>query len=176
MTVELEFRPDPREAAAAQATDPQVLFEETLLLVPVRFSVDGHDLLPIRSSATTVWSVDRSGTATPSEPIDLPAWTEQPLIGLMGQLRRAVAAAQRSGRAQVYLAELPDLIVTVREGSRLEVMSPIGKTTVVAPVTEFTDAIADFQEAVRAWLQQQAPQLMAHPSWAEWFPSPRSVG
>ena len=49
MTVELRFKPDPRQAAEALSTDTAALFDETLLLVPVRFTVNGLDVLPIRS-------------------------------------------------------------------------------------------------------------------------------
>jgi hypothetical protein len=172
MPVELEFQPDPQEASAASATDSPGLFGETLLVVPVRFRVDGHDLLPIRPRSTTTWSVDPSGTASPNEPILLEHWTQQPLLGFMCGLRQAIEAAERSGQSRCYLIDDRDLVLTLRDGSQLEVMSPSGTASAVAPIREFRDAVAHFEQSVHHWLTEQAPHLMRHPSWAEWFPTP----
>lgn len=170
MPVELEFQPDPHEASAASATDSAGLFGETLLVVPVRFRVDGHDLLPIRPRSTTIWSVDSSGTASPNEPVLLEHWTQQPLLGFMCGLRQAIEAAERSGLSRCYLIEDWDLVLTLLDGSQLEATSPSGSTVAVAPVREFHDAVARFERSVHDWLMEQAPHLTRHPSWAEWFP------
>jgi hypothetical protein len=116
MTVELDFQPDPSEAAVASATDRAGLFGETLLIVPVRFRVDGHDMLPIRLAPTTVWSVDASGTASPDEPVELESWTQQPLVGFMLGLRHAIDEAQHSGHSRCYLIEDRDLLLTLQIG------------------------------------------------------------
>lgn len=170
MSVELEFRPDPREASAASATASAGLFDETLLVVPVRFKVDGHDMLPIRLSSTTIWSVDPSGTATPNEPVELEEWTRQPLLGFLRGLRQAIEAAQRSGHSRCYLIQERDLILMLQDRSHLAVTSPSRTTTAVAPIHEFTDAVGLFEKNVRDWVARQAPHLRTHPSWAEWFP------
>ena len=172
MPVELEFQPDPHEASAASATDSVGLFRETLLVVPVRFRVDGHDLLPIRPRSTTIWSVDPSGIASPNEPVLLEHWAQQPLLGFMCGLRQAIEAAERSGHSRCYLIEDRDLVLTMRDGSQLEVTSPSGTTSAVAPIREFRDAVARFEQSVHQWLTEQAPHLMRHPSWAEWFLPP----
>ena len=172
MSVELEFQADEREASVASAADSPGLFEETLLVVPVRFRVNGHDMLPIMPLSTTIWSVGLSGTATPTEPVELEHWTGQPILGFLQGLRDAIEQARRSGQSRCYLIEDWDLVFTLREGSHLEVMSPSRTTTAVAPVHEFTDAVSRFGKNVHDWLMQQAPHLMRHPSWAEWFPSP----
>lgn len=173
MPVELEFQPDPHEASAASATDSAGLFGETQLVVPVRFRVNGHDLIPIMPWSTTIWSVDPSGTASPNEPVLLDNWTHQPLLGFMCGLREAIEAAERSGHSRCYLIEDWDLVLTLRDdGSQLEVTSPSGTTSAVAPVREFHEAVARFERSVHQWLTEQAPHLMRHPSWAEWFPAP----
>jgi hypothetical protein len=173
MPVELEFQPDPHEASAASATDASGLFAETLLVLPVRFRVDGHALLPIRPRSTTIWSVDPSGIARPNEPVLLDQWAQQPLLGFMSGLRQAIEAAERSGHSRCYLVEDRDLVLTLRDGSLLEVTSPGGTTSAVAPIREFRDAIARFELSVHDWLTEQAPHLMRHPSWTEWFPTPQ---
>jgi len=172
MSVELEFQPDPREASAASASDSAALFEETLLVVPVRFRVDGHDVLPLRSSLTSIWSVDPRGTATRDEPVVLENWTREPLLGFLCGLRQAIEVAERSGHSRCYLIEDRDLIFTLRDWSQLAVTSPSGTTTAVALVHEFTDAVGRFEQNVHDWLMGQAPHLVRHPSWAEWFPPP----
>jgi hypothetical protein len=169
VSVELEFQPDPHEASAASATDSAGLFEETLLLVGVRFRVDGDDVLPIRPWSTTIYSVDSIGTATPNEPVVLANWTQQPLLGFLCGLREAIEAAVRSGHSRCYLTEDRDLTFTLRDRSQLEVTAPNG-TIAVAPVHEFTEAVGHFEQNVHDWLMGQAPHLVSHPSWAEWFP------
>lgn len=170
MSVDLEFQPDLREASAALATDAAALFEETLLVVPVRFRVDGHDMLPMRSRLTTIWSVDPSGTAVSNEPVELEHWARQPLLGFLVRLRQAIESAQRSGHSRCYLIEDRSLTLKLLDRSQLAVTSPSGTTTAVAPLHEFTDAIGRFQWDVQGWLEAQAPHVVGHPSWAEWFP------
>ena len=172
MPVELDFQPDPREASAASAADSAALFGETLLVVPVRFRVEGRDVLPISPLSTTTWSVDPSGTATPKEPVVFEHWTRQPLLGFMSGLRQAIEAAVRSGQSRCYLIEDRDLVFTLRDQSRLEVTSPSRTTTAVAPIHEFTDAFRRFEKNIHDWLMGEAPHLTRHRSWAEWFPPP----
>lgn len=169
MSVELRFRPDPREASAARATDDAGLFEETALIVPVRFTVNGHDILPIRRTPAIVWIVDPGGTAAPSEPIELDSWPQQPLVGFLVGLRKAIAVAQRSGHSTCWLAGARDLTFTLMPRSRLAVTDPSGAVTERALVREFADAIARFETDARSWLQEDAPHLTAHPSWSDWF-------
>ena len=119
---------------------------------------------------TTIWSVDAIGTAAPIEPVELEYWTPQPILGFLVGLRHAIDEAQRSGQSRCYLIERPDLTFKLRDGSRLEVTSPNGTTTAIAPVDEFVEAIELFEQDIRAWLEGRAPQLVRHPSWAEWFP------
>jgi hypothetical protein len=97
-------------------------------------------------------------------------WTQQPVVGFLRGLRQAIEEAQRSGQSRCYLIEQRDLTFKLRDGSRLAVTSPSGTTTAVAPIHEFTDAIGRFEKDVQGWLEECAPQLTAHPSWAEWFP------
>ena len=174
MSVELEFQPDSRVASDASAGDPAALFEQTLLVVPVRLRVGGQDMLAIGRSSTTAWSVNPSGTAAPTEPVEFETWTEEPLLGFLCRLRDAVAAAQRSGRAHCYLIQDRDLTLTLRQRSHLAVTSPTGTVTAVAPLHEFIDEIGRFEGSVREWLEAEAPQLVRHPSWPEWFPEGRS--
>ena len=99
---------------------------------------------------------------------------EQPLVGFLVGLRQAVAEAQRWGHSGCYLIDDWELTFKLRDQSHLEVTSPRGIVTAAAPIDEFTDAIDGFEKMVRAWLEERAPQLLAHPSWSEWFPTPDS--
>jgi hypothetical protein len=173
MSVELDFQPEPRAAAEALATDPAELFTETLLLVRVRFRVDGVDLLPPSRLPVTIWSVDQRGIATGSEPVVEDHWPWQPVIGLLLGLERAVEDAQRTGVSRCYLTEQSDLVFTRRPVSMLEVASQGGATVAAAQIDEFTAAITGFREAVRTWLEGQAPHLATHPAWGDWFPGRR---
>ena len=171
MSVELRIQPDAREAAAATATDRAALFEETVLFVPVRFAVNGHDMLPIRWTPTIVWTVDATGAAAPNEPVDLDYWPRRPLVGFLVGLRLAIGSAQRSGHANCYLTEMRDLTFRLMPNSRLAVTDPMGAVTQSAPVREFADAIARLESDARSWLERDAPHLLAHPSWPDWFPA-----
>jgi hypothetical protein len=173
MSVELDFQPEPRAAAEALATHPPELFTETLLRVRVRFRVDGQDLLASRRLPVTFWSVDTRGIATGSEPVVEDQWTWQPVIGLLLGLERAVEEAQRTGASRCYLTEQSALVFRRRSASILEVASGGGATVAAAEFDDFTAAIAGFREAVRTWLEGQAPHLATHPAWAHWFPGRR---
>ena len=174
MSVELDFQPEPHAAAEALATDPPELVGETLLLVRVRFRVDGRDMLPVSRVRVTVWSVDQRGVATGSGPVIEDVWSSQPVIGLLLGLERAVEDAQRSGASRCYLTELPALVFSLRSTSILEVASLGGTIVAAAPIEEFTAAVSGFREAVRTWLEGQAAHLATHPAWGDWFP-PRPV-
>jgi hypothetical protein len=171
MSVELDFQPEPQAAAEALATDPAELFSATLLLVRVRFRIDGRDMLPVRRLPVTGWSVDQRGVATGSEPVVEDHWPWQPVIGLLLGLERAVQDAQRSGVSRCYLPEEPALVFSRRSASILEVASLGGTIVAAAPIEEFTATISGFREAVRTWLERQAPHLATHPAWGDWFPS-----
>lgn len=171
MSVDLEFQQSVREASVASATDPAALFEETVLIVPIRFRVNGRDMLPIKTTSTTVWSVDPNGTAS-DKSIEVDSWKTQPLVGFLVRIRRAIAETKRSGQSRCYLIDDADLTFKLHGQSELEVTSPRATVTAVAPIDEFTDAIDGFEKDVRAWLEESAPQLVGHPWWAEWFPAP----
>ncbi len=170
MTVEIEFLPDQREADLAEATDPVELFGETLLLVRVRFRVDGQDVIPLVRATVDRWVVDEAGVADRSEPTSEEIWRQQPLIGLLTGLERAVREASQRGSSTCYLIESADLTFVRRGGAALAVTSPDRTRTAIAAVDEFTGALATFRGAARSWLEEAAPQLAAHLSWVEWFP------
>jgi hypothetical protein len=94
------------------------------------------------------------------------------VIGLLLGLEQAVEDAQRSGVSRCHLIEESDLVFTRRPASILEVASSGGATVAAASIDEFTGAVAGFREAVRTWLEAEAPHLASHPAWVEWFPSP----
>lgn len=170
MSVELDFQPEPRAAAEALATDPAELLTETLLLVRVRFPIDGQDLLPLTRLPVTIWSVDQRGIATGSGPVVQTDWPWQPLIGFLLGLERAVEDAKRSGVSRCYLTEQSALVFTRQSPSILEVTTQRGEIVAAATIDEFTAAITGFRDAVRIWLEEQVPQLTTHPAWGDWFP------
>ena len=174
MSVELDFQPEPRAAAEALAIDPAELFSETLLLVRVRFRVDGRDMLPVTRLPLTVWSVDHGGVATGSDPVVEDHWSWQPVIGLLLGLERAVEDAQRSDVSRCYLNGLPALVFSRQSTSILEVASLGGTIVAAAPIEEFNAAISGFRESVRTWLEGQAPHLATHPAWGPGLPRARS--
>jgi hypothetical protein len=165
MTVELIFKPDPHQASLPEATDPPALFGETLLIVPIRFVVNDHDVLPVRRHPLAVWTIDATGTARADAPPETEVWTSQPVIGFLVGLRKGIAEALVAGRSRIYLTEMPAIVLVARDASTIEVGSA------AAPLHEFVDAFNAFERSVRSWLEEQAPQLRAHRSWAEWFPS-----
>jgi hypothetical protein len=169
MTVEIEFLPDQHEADLAEATDPVELFGETLLLVRVRFRVDGQDMIPPIRASVDRWVIDEAGVAARSEPMSEEIWRQQPLIGLLTRLERAVREASSTGASHCYLIESADLTFVRRGGSSLAVTSPDRTRTATAAVDEFTEALATFRGAARSWLAEAAPHLAAHPSWVDWF-------
>jgi hypothetical protein len=170
VSVELDFRPDEREAASIDGTEPPALFEETLLLVPVRFRVNGRDLLGTRLDSTPGWAVDASGVAAPISPAPTEILARQPALGFLVRLRQAVELARRTGRSRCYLVEDRDLVFALLDG-RLEVTGPMRDVVERADPAEFAIALSIFETRVRSWLEQAAPALRAHASWRTWFPT-----
>ena len=114
--------------------------------------------------------MDQSGIAEPGEPIIEDGWPWEPLVGFLVRLELAVAEARRSGASGCLLTEDPDLVFRLRSESVLEVASQRGAIVAAAPIDEFDAAITRFRQAARAWLEAEAPHLLSHPAWADWFP------
>jgi hypothetical protein len=174
VSVELDFRPDDREAASIDGTELPGLYEETLLLVPVRFRVNGRDLLGTRLDTTTTWAVDVSGLAAPISPTPMEMWARQPALGFLVRLRQAVELARRTGRSRCHLVEDRDLVFALVDGW-LEVTRPVRNVVERADPAEFAVALSTFETRIRAWLEQAAPALRAHPLWRTWFPTDTSA-
>ena len=171
MPVELQFQRDGRAAAEAFATDPPDLFFWTVLLVPVRFLIDGQNVLPVRHRSSTGWSVDEAGVAARLGPLAEEVWSEQPLIGLLVRLEQAVDQARRNGAARCLLIEGGDLELRLQSKLMLEVRSRDGMVA-SAPLGEYaSSAILDFRIDAKTWLEAEAPHLEAHPAWGDWFPA-----
>src|SRR5436309_938420 len=120
MAVEIEFKPDARAASEASASDPEAWFHHTVLFVPVRFRVDGRDLLR-GSGPRDVWAVDSRSVARPSTPGE-DDWNSQPLVGFLLGLEGAVREASRVGAARCSLAAgNADLTFRLRDDGMLEV-------------------------------------------------------
>jgi hypothetical protein len=128
------------------ATDPGVL-EVTYFTMPVRLCVDSKELLQTPNSA----------------------WVAQPLLGFATHLAYSLSTLHSTGIAICSVAEWGTLSFQQR-GECIRVRCDFNRVEADVPIDELDRTIQDFRKRVGDWFRLRAPELMAHSSWATWFP------
>jgi hypothetical protein len=170
MTVELEFKPDERALRDAMPDDDVSLFGWTLLIVPIAFLIDGRDMLGVVPTDDGVWTVDPTGGAQRAKRPAQPAWQEQPLLGFLIGVERAVEETRDTGSSSQQLAlGAGELGFRLRSDGRMEIL-PVSGDPASAEVDDVIAALRDFRARVRGWIESSGAHLLSHPSWSEWFP------
>ena len=169
MVVELAFRPDEHAARRAPLAESAAVIEETELVVPVRFRVDGRDMLASPGPVET-WSVDPTGVARPGK-AQPDEWGLQPLIGFLVALDAAIAVALEAGTARWSLAlGHGDIMLIRRADGLLDIASRTTRAAASASVADLRAALDRCRDDARLWLRASAPHLLAHEAWSTWFP------
>jgi len=135
------------DRASAAAADPAVV-ETTYFVVPVRFAVDGRDVLRMPD-----------GT-----------WLRQPMVGFSTELASSVEELRVRGSSECTAADAGTLRLRLLDGT-VRIECSLTGLVLEAPITELEEAIWTFREKVKTVLLAFAPEITRHPSWAKWFPS-----
>ncbi|MDP3155769.1 MAG: hypothetical protein Q8N23_24060 [Archangium sp.] len=148
--IEFDFRPDEGVLAEnaegePQAADPAAL-EETYFVMPLRFSVNGAEVL-----------------GAGGEP-----WWDLPLLGFATHLQACLERLIEQGKAQMFLAGGGSLVWRLRDDAA-EVRNSLSGATVPMSLAELHSAVAALFQRVRQFLLTRFPSMVAHPRWTDWF-------
>lgn len=155
MAVTLSFQVDESVLSDDRRYNPAVadpaVIETSYFTMPVRFSVDGTELLE-----------------TPSG-----FWLPQPVLGFATHLDRSLDALRSTGSARCSVAGAGTLSFQ-RRGEQVQLTCSFNRVEVEVSIDDLDRAFKDFRERVEAVLRTRVPELITHPSWPTWFPANRS--
>jgi hypothetical protein len=153
-SVELAFRPDPRVLSELSGSEPAEILSRTVLIVPVRFAVGGHSVLP--------------GLDDPQSQLGS-GWFLQPLVGFVVSLRDALDATRRTGGGTIDLS-LGWHPITLRrlEGDLVSIRYR-DRTAAMAQLDTFQSAVDEFRRGVGSWIRDSDSELVRHALWSDRF-------
>jgi hypothetical protein len=126
--------------------DPGVI-EATYYMMPVRFRIDGKELLQ-----------------TPTT-----AWLPQPLLGFATHLVYALRTLHSTGAA-IYSVADGGTLRFLRRGMGVQLTCDFNRVEAEVSLDELDAAIQHFHRRVEDWLRTHVPELVTHSSWPTWFP------
>jgi hypothetical protein len=132
-------------AASPVSADPAAL-EETYFVMPVRFSVDGVNLLSM--------SADQAHSL--------------PLLGFSTHVLQMLEHMQSTDEGRVYLAGGGDVSICT-EGQRVRIRSSLTNREVTVDREALLSAFRSFADCVKHQLVTWVPGIDRHPHWRTWF-------
>jgi hypothetical protein len=149
--ITLDFRIDEQEFANDLASDPSGanagVLEETYFVCPVRFCVDGCELLSLSADGTP--------------------WRDLPLLGMAWGIREV--SGLLSGRDfRLYLAGGGHLDFQC-EDEVVRIINSLSGTEARAPRSELQESATEFVQRLRDTFRTRAPELQHHGGWSTWF-------
>ena len=132
---------------ASPVTADAGALEETFFVMPVKFVVNGADLLTLSGQQAHAL----------------------PLLGFSTHMVRALDEMHSTDERRVYLAGGGDISLRAI-GDRVEVHSSLTHRRVTVDRTELLVAFRDFADRVKRQLLALVPGMVSHPHWLIWFP------
>ncbi len=125
------------------------ILEETGFLTPMRFAVDGLELLALEGSDA--------------------ASLDLPLIGFASHLFGRVSSLEDGSSKKLHLAG-GGALNFARSGDVVTIHSSIATRVVNADYGDLCAASESLLRRVRDAVLQSIPDMRNHPAWADWFP------
>jgi hypothetical protein len=160
-----------RRSFADRLADVDLEFEPVLVM-PVRFSVDGTDLFACSGSPHIAVE-----TINDVNPTWLPdghrhcAWTSLPIVDLAAAGLRCVRRAKLFGRCAYGELMYGSSVLTfeMEDGDRVRIWSGVTDRAVVASYAEVLAAFEGFVEEVGRYLLERLPELAQHRRIGAWL-------
>jgi hypothetical protein len=149
--ITLEFRVDEQEFLTDLASDPADadagVLEETYFVSPVRFSIDGRELLAVSAEGDP--------------------WRDLPLLGMAWGIRQMLTLPPDKD-FRLHLAGGGHLSFR-RSDESIRVINSLTGTEACASTNELKHSATEFLRRVREIFEASAPQLKSHRGWSTWF-------
>jgi len=123
------------------------VLEETYFVMPVKFVVDGTDLLSLPGHQAH----------------------SLPLLGFTTHMLQALEQMAYTGQRRVYLAGGGDISLRAA-GNRVEISSSLTNRQVTVDRAELLLALRNLAARVQQQLRSLVPGMDRHSSWRNWFP------
>lgn len=137
------------DASASPETTPPGALMETYFWAPVRFHVDGVELL------------DVGGSTPPTALV--------PILGLAHRLRGACTALALAQPRGIFLGGGGGDLTFEPDGPSVTISSKLLRRVARTSIVSLDTAVDTFGRAVARTLSQSVPRLTLHPDWAHWF-------